>query len=1010
MKRYLGILFLLLLLCSDKAAAQLQLITEFDFPERAILKQEEFDRFRYAKDGDWHIVSALIAGQRQSLVYRVSTGAVNNTNYIIENPWVFDSGRIYPGWPVDNQQAGWTYLDFNQENGQFYPRTDLPAFPQLIEGDLAYGVQQRNVYEMDPFALEHRILFTLPNSVSTSNLGWQLVDSTLYISHDEGVFVYELGDDILSTPFDNYIQNNDLVYVPFTGHQGKFLFTVKGEQNGFNLHELGHGREPRLIPQGEHPPTLVPEALSSTSGFKSRAVASGANLTWLTYFTRAENGFYTSHLIKVNRSEKAPAIDEVGNYTGRNISDYGRTPTTLCLEDGSPVALGWFGSEGSEPFGFINNELSLLNDFYEGKRGSVNYASGVILNMPSWLQRYASHNDHLYFPVNASYFGSEIAVSDGTRLLSDLEPGIRGLRTVEFCTLEEDLYFLVQKDDLSFAIYRLGSTLPAVPDIPEPDMSRDWGIMLGNEDGSQQITFAQNHDGETPIVEDGQTITYLSPRLDPTVRIYPDTMLNQQFIQIEMATGLPIREKKFAGGSVENSKILPGQDGGVNIIRLGGPGYRDNAIDTSLGENYSEQDKLFLLQFDQNLEFQSIKKLLGTSSFREYDLLIDAFEVDDGFVVLAREDWDRFFWLMHFSHDGDLKKNISIPSKSNNYHEANLYKEPDGGFQLAMHETRYNCDNCEIRIMHYTPELELRETWVAHMDGRIYHPRMFDMENGERWLLGAGAGSISLPHNRGTHLVEPVGQGNRGVFGLRWLRPFYLPADLFTYNEEIFKSYPGELHDGNLFVSYIRSVYVGQEIFEPFDYYYFSSPDYLVYEVAQLDDNGQMSQREELEVAFHGNNSRLYATSLRTSEDKWIRGLRAGSYCKAHFDMWEDPKPYYHDNFASRFQLISESWPFEPLPATVRPAEANEDGSYMKIFPNPNNGEFFVVPRNSGNEIPFERFHIYDMQGRLVFERHMKSDFNYKTIRLPVDLSEGVYHVTFKGPTAEETLRLVLAR
>jgi hypothetical protein len=262
----------------------------------------------------------------------------------------------------------------------------------------------------------------------------------------------------------------------------------------------------------------------------------------------------------------------------------------------------------------------------------------------------------------------------------------------------------------------------------------------------------------------------------------------------------------------------------------------------------------------------------------------------------------------------------------------------------------------------------------------------------------------------GAHLVDRVGQGDRGLFALRWLQPFDFPADLFTYNEEIFQSYQAELHDGNLFMSYVRSKYAGQEIFEGFDYDYFSAPDHLVFEIAQLNDNGQMEHREELEVAFDGNRSRLYPTSIRTSEGKWLRGLRAGSYSRAHFDVWKDPKPYYHDNFANRFQLISEDWPFEVLPATTRPAVANEDDSYMHIFPNPNNGEFFVVPRGSGNEIPYERFYIYDMQGRLVFERNMNSDFNYKSIRLPDDLSEGVYHVTFKGPEAEETLRLVLAR
>jgi ELWxxDGT repeat protein len=1012
MKRFFKIL--LLLLCFKDVSAQLELIAELNFPERAILRQEEFDRFRYVKDGDHHLLSALIAGKRQSIVYNASTGEVNSTNYVVENPWVFKSGRIYPGWPVDNQMAGWTYLRF-EEDGQFYPRPALPAFPYLIAGDIAFGLQQRNVYEMAPFSSQHRLLFTLPNTVSTSDLGWQLVDSTLYIPHGNGVFVYDLRTDSLSTPFDGYIEDNNLFYLPYSDLAGRFLFRVIGEEEGLTLHEVGHGMEPRLIPQGENPPNVGSVSFSVSNGFRPRAVANGGERTWLTYFTQAESGFYNSHLLKIERGQNKPAMDEVSNYEGSIILyEYNSTPSVYSLENGVPVALGWYGPEGCEPFGFINDELNLLADFYEGDRGSVNYASGDIVNMPSWLMRHAFHNDNIYFPALSTYFGTEIAVSDGTpagtRILADLESGIRGIRAVEFYTLEEDLYFAVQKDDLSFAIYRQGSILQPSPEIPDPYASRDWEVMLGNTDGTGEIRHFENHDGATPITQDGSVITYLSPRLDPTSRQYPDTMLNQQLIQIDMATGTVFREKRFKGGLVAKSKLLPGEEGGVNIIRLGGPDYRDSQNDTTLENYYDASEKLFMVQFDAELNFQGIKKLLGTSSFREYDQLNSALAVDDGFVLLTRDYWDSYFWLLHFSHDGELIKNIAIPRERGNIQKANLSREPDGNFQLVIYETRYNCDDCEVRILRYSPDLKLKETWVAHVAGRIYHPRLFDMENDERWLVGAANGTIHLPGNRGSHLVERVGQGDRGLFALRWLEPFNFPADLFTYEEEILKSYPPETHDGNLFMSYVRSQYIGQEIFEGFDYHYFSAPDRLVYEVSQVNDNGQKVQREDLEVAFHGNHDRIFATSIRTSNNKWLRGLRAGSYSRVHFDMWKDPKPYYHENFANRFQLISENWPFDPLPATVRPSIADEDGSYMHIFPNPNNGEFFIVPRGSGNVIPYNRFEIFDMRGRMIFNRSLNSDFNYVKIRLPQHLAEGVYHVIFKGPEAEEALRLVLAK
>ena len=1016
-------LLMMLLTSAHVALGQLELVTELHFPERAILNDGEFDRFRYAIDGDWHIVSSLIASQRQGLAYNASTGEVKHTNYIIENPWSLDSGRIYGGWNVSTPSTGWVYLKWLGD-GTFIPRAPLPAFPSYVDGEVAYGWRSGKVHEMQPFGEGSRELFDIPGHIETNHLEFDRVEQFLYVAHRKGVLVYDLQADSLFAPFDEYVEANGLEYIPWTCQDGRFLFRPNALENSFEVREMGHDMAPRIIPQGNNPPDFNPPLWHSNFGYgvsqfhKEKGVSNTDSLTLLGYLTNVIEGPGTTRLIRIDRSQAHPGVEELASYEGNIRLDYPAVPEVYTLNNGNVVTLGMYGDEGIEPFGIQNGASVILQDFYEGPRGSVGHAYTHDLNMTGRFHKAAEHNGRLFFPVNASYFGMELAVSDGTpggtRLLADLEPGLKGIRAVEFYPTDEFLYFLVQKDDFRMAIYKLGNDLPEMPDIPEPDPAVDWELMLANEDGALNRWVWHNPNMPTAVVLHDNILTYLSDRLDPPRETYGVDIPRLLLTQIDTQTGEMVRQKLFNGAWLdmnESTRLLTRPDGGFTVLRLGRPSYADELHEEEWPYDYGIDHALSMISFDGDLNFTQLKRLTGNNSGMQFESIIDAHATEQGIVMLVKEQF-RDFYLLRFDHDGVYIDQVKIERMKEPWEVMEMQIEEETGYlQLINYPRQNNCSDCDLRIFRFDENLLLKELWTATFEGNLIHPRLHDMGRGERWLVGALNGSIALPGNGAAQHVASEGLGKWKIFAAKRIEPLNLNLELITYDMEPLKYYPSFMRDGNVFLHYTRPD-LGAESFvkQNYVYDYFNVPDRLYYEFAQLDSRGEMAAFDELEMEVANPDKDIYHTSFITPEGKWIRGVRAGASVVSHIDLWKHPRPGYHASLANRFQLFQTNWPFTPLATEVVATEVNEDGSHMAIFPNPNNGSFFLVPRDGANQIPYDRLHTYDMQGRLVFARALQQDFIYKQIQLPGSLTEGVYHVVFTGTGVQESLRLVLVK
>ena len=1019
-------LFILLLLSVPSVYGQLQLVTEFEFPERPIMRDSEFDRFRYTVDGEWHIVSGLISGQRQGMAYNAVTKEEKNTNYLIENPWNFASERIYPGWDVSTPNSNWVYLKWLGD-GSFIQRASLPAFPSLVSDDKAYGYtwQGRSVYEMEPFGESNRVLFSIPENIATRHLEFYRVERILFVAHRKGLLVYDLEIDSLLTPFDDYIEAHGLEYIPWTCKDGRFLFRPDAPETSFEVHEMGYAMEPRIIPQGDNPPDFNPHLWYDNFGgygvsrsHKEKGVSNAESVTWLGYLPDPISGPGTTHLIMIDRSEAQPRVEEVASYEGNIRLDYPVVPVVYTLKNGNTVTLGMYGDEGIEPYGIQNDSQVVLQDFYEGPRGSVGYAYAQDLNMTGRFQKVAEYNGRLFFPVNASYFGMELAVSDGTpegtRLLADLEPGLKGVRAVEFYPTDDYLYFMVQKDDFSMAIYKLGNDLPEEPEIPAPDSALDWELLLANEDGTTNRWVWQNPNMQTAVVLNNNILTYVSDRLDPPKETYGVEFPRLSLTQIDAQSGEVVRQKLFSGSWLdmnESTRLLPRPGGGSTILRLGRLYYADELHEEEWPYESGIDEALYMITFDAELNFTQLKRLRRYTSDMRFESIIDAHLTDEGFVMLVQEHY-RDYYLLHFDHEGVFINQVKIERMRESGEVMEMHVEAESGnLQLINYQRNNNCSDCDLRIFRYDENLVQKELWKATFEGNLIRPRLHDLGGGERWLVGALNGSITLPGNEYAQNVTAEGLGKWKIFAAKRIEPLNLNQAIVTYDVEPLEYYPSFMHEGNVFLQYTRPV-LGADSFAEmiFIHEYFNVPDRLYYEVSQLDSQAEMAAFDELEMEVAIQDEDIYHTTFITPEGKWIRGVRAGKSTASHVDLWKHPRPSYHASLANRFQLFQTSWPFTPLPTKVVDAEANEDGSYMSIFPNPSNGTFFLVPRGGANSIPYDRFHIYDMQGRLVLERNLLLDFIYKEIQLPASLNEGVYHVVFSGAGAEESLRLVLTR
>lgn len=1019
----LSIVLALLLNFPEANFAQLTLIKELDFPEKAVLGSDVFERFGYVVDGDWHIVSSIMAGKRQALAYNHATGLVKNTNYIVDDSWDFDGQKIYRGWPTGNQFGVWRYLRL-AANGNFFPIDELAAYPSLVAGDYAYGVNSRKVYEMQPFADSTRILFELPPEVNPNALDFELQDETLYVAHYSGILKYDFASDSLSAMHPDYFAANDLEYIPWSGLEGRFLFKKKGPHPRLVLHEAGHGIEPRLIPDGSNATTFNPRIWFQSTPFqlpyvfnqhKIANISSASDLTWFGFVQNAYGTEHGNYLYRIDRSGGEASVNEVV-FPNQNLpADIWLKPWVHALDNENVVAMGFYGDEGLEPYGYAEDGLVLLKDFYEGPKGSVDYVNDEMLNGPTRWHRSMRWNGQLLFPIIGSYYGAELAVSDGTpegtRLLADLEPGIKGCRAFQFFQTETSHFILAQKDDHSIALYTLGEQMPPIPAEPEPNPRLE--VLIGNRSGMLFSNHGGNYDQKPPLLLNDGVITYLGHNTEVSnfdLYTTEGPMLSNALIQLDAATGKVINTKLFGPDRISQHNdwfLLPAKNGGYQLIRSGKANYQDESEDIKSHTNNS----IHLTRFDAQLEFLGIEHLeTGVPSIQR---LVFVEATDDGFVVLAQRNWNRShpLRLLKYDHDAKQVKAVNIPRLDVSRERMEAWHDERGQLNIALFVGQNDCVDCPLIIQTFDEDLSPAGLWTATYSGKLEHPRLHLLPNGERWFIAALNGEILLPGSSNPLVVSGDDSDSYGVVCLRDIAFLNRHLETKILDAQARKYYPSFSHEGNVYLNYLRTE-LGSDEFVPVSGVWnnFNVPHPFFYEIAQLDGLAEISAYAELEVELSDLTKALHFSQVIDTSGTWIRSVKAGRWNVAHVHLHKHPRPAYHDNFANRIQIFTDEWPFTPQPVPVVEAVPNEDGSYMHLFPNPSTGEFFIVPRQGGNRVPYDRFIVHDMQGRLIEERIIPSDFLFERIQFSNSLNAGVYHVVFSGGQEKESHRIVVIK
>ncbi len=1024
MKFRLIFVIAMLALFAGKAAAQLTLIKELDFPEKAVLGDHPFHRFGYAVDGNWHVVSSIIGGQPQGLAYNATSGELRNTNYIVDDSWDFEGQRLYRGWSIAQPWLPWRYLRL-LPNGIFTVVENVPAAPSAVSGSLAYGLNGRKVYEMEPFADTSRELFTVPDEINGSSLHLALEDGQLYIAHHTGILQYDLETDSLWALHPEYFASHDLEFIPWSGYKGRFLFKRKEPHPVLEIHEAGHGMNPRQIATGSNPPAVNPHIWFQSTPFQAPYVyhthreyniSSAGDVTWFGFIQNSYNTAHTHYLFRIDRSEAEASLDELAFHERNLPIDFWLKPWIHALDNGNVVAMGLYGSEGIEPYGYKDGQLVVLKDFYEGARGSVKYVLDETLNGPTRWHRSMHWKDHLVFPVFASYYGEELAMSDGTeegtRLLADIAPGIRGCRAFQFFQSEAGHFIMAQKEDHSIALYQLGEQTP--PEVNEPISNPELEILLGNLSGTNFYLDEGNYTQAPQLLLNDGIITYLGHNADTSFFAYPGSAgawLVNSILQLDIATGEVIRRKRFGPERISKYNdwfLLPGDDGGFNLIRSGSAHYQDENETI----NAHSSSSIHLTRFDENLNFKDISNI--ASAQPGFQRILFAGKQNDGVVVLAQRNGPRSnpLRLIKFDHEWEQVKTVDIPRIGELHERMEAWHDEQGILHVALYEHRSNCADCPLFIHRFDQDMNPSGTWMATFSGSLSHPRLHAMPNGERWFVAGLNGEILLPSSEAAFELTANHEESFGVFVYREIAELQRPLGTEIHEVEARKYFPSFSREGNVYLNYLRTA-LGSDDFVPIFGFenHFNVVHPFYYELAQLDGLGEISQYAELEVEL-SNLSRVihFPQVFDAHSGTWLRGVKAGTWNVAYTPLHKHPRPAYHSNFGNRIQLFTDQWPFEPQAMPSIETLANEEGSHMHIFPNPNQGEFYIVPRDGANRVPYTRFYVQDMQGRLIEERAMASDFLYDRIAFTGSLNAGVYHVVFLGEEARESHRMVIIK
>ncbi|MFN2430689.1 MAG: hypothetical protein ABR574_11770 [Cryomorphaceae bacterium] len=929
MKNYL--LVFVLFFAVVEAQGQVVKVDDISFPNTPGLLNHGSTDFRYFVDGSHHICTYEGLVTSYCVVYNSQTGTSQNSSFIPKRVYDFGAEKRYLGTRITGSGS----IEFNRyarlaEDGQFTMVPNLPAPPKAFRNGKGYTLSDNELFEitLNPFAVT--TLHTLETSIDGLSAELYISGDTIYIAHKQGFSTFSLSDSVWSAPFEAYFDAFDLTLIPKTGIRGRHLYSESGTPN--TLHEIGAQSTARVIPVIEDIPDFAYinafESYLNYQEEQGRNVANAENHTWINLLTRIDDSWdRQDHLVEINRSQNDPGLSILRSYKRSKFEDGYRRAALSALNDGENlVALGLFGDAGYEPYGFLGDSISVLKDLIPGSAGSVDYlveATTSNINNPNLFEE---AYDQFFFVGSSPGFGREICVSngtpEGTRVVADLQPGLKGLRRVRFTTADGLLYAFVQMHDYRTAIYQIGPQLPPTPEPEENNVIWEAFTAPLAEVSLQFIELESGNGHQTMISDDGyvyQLLDGVRPGLLTTDSLpaedynfsssisHPRTL---RLNKIDPATGEYVWRKPFltyiGGSSGRAVKMLVSQDEKLRILFTGLQEYSDfdqNEIIPPIGYPVGH-NTANLTTFSKDGALESIVRIQYDEWLSDVLHFSDA---DDGNFIGVFNASSNSIRLLKFDADGEL---LAIRNTDlNGFDKIRCWKGDENLLWISSHPKSDGCENCQVQLLAFNTDLEPVNLHSFRYNGSMAHPNVHTLPNGERWFTGAFDGMVEFDFANGKRTFYADNSGKLRPFVIRELVDFNFFQDAVLIDSEAWGYNPSFMREGNVFLSYFED---GRLDIPPSDeniYGTYSIPQVhqLNHVVLQLDGAGfPTDDFKQTVYAYRGD-----IDNLALSEGLLQNGLWWQSAIDIHME-WKSPEPEYLRSYHTGAQIAAMPWPFSP--------------------------------------------------------------------------------------------------
>lgn len=1006
----------LLLLIGSIGFSQVSFVSDLPFERVHLSDFNEQETFSFFIEDDWLISSINAFSASKTLLYNLNSGEVRESEFHFRYQYKIGNRKVYFGRQFNS--SDWRY--FGLANGNPFYVQSLPATPSFVYNGRSFGFSNSTVWELDQNLVNHKKIAEVDAAISD----FEIYNDTIYIATPNDIFVFDIADSLYFNPYSDYIEQNNLELIPNSNMKGRFLFKEKNEEHSLIIHEVGRGVISRLIPAsipGYKAFGIWDNDFNSVSiHWRGHNISSSGNITWLEVPYSSSTFDHEDMVYRINRG-LTPMVEKVANYSRAKSLSTASNKLVTIAEDDRVCAFGLFGKEGNEVYGYVNDTLIALKDFYPGPLGGVEESLYADLNEFRRSDDPTVWDGKCWFLAAQPFLGREVCYSDGTvegtGTLTDLLDGLDGINIARFIPDGERMFVLTHLEDLSVKIWMVEPQFESI--VMSADTSELSKVVLGAYPESYEHRLKNlSKRGSSVVLSGGDAYYYITrqaslgsligdeaiPKSFPGRDEYA-SLYSRRLQKVNASTGELIFSKPFMLGlssNDENIKAILHNDSVIKIATISRAYYIDldsTIVDLQEAQNYISG--IVITSFSQEGVFQSMIPVSFEKNLGQIDFF-HAFP-SGNMMVAARKTKYSPLTLLLIDVEGEVIKS-KILDEVEQFHTWSINSSELFFSQWGEESEGYN----QVRFFSLKDLLEITEHKSYEFQGQISVPEIHFKEKGEVWYTAAASGSVTFNKSWGSHFIANNENFSR-VFVMR-VNPDYPAFRDMNVLDEVIKYFPSLTEGNEIYLQYIPVK--GDEVEKPFlDYPGIFGPHYFLdysLQTTQLDQSAAIFDKRLQKLGVINANRNYFLESGIHSDGSWWQFTTGGTGNILH-TLNAFPKPYYSHSHGYREYIHRFDPAFSGSVTFSEPAVAKADGTYFGIFPNPNSGQIQVIPIG-GNQHQFSKYQLYDMSGRIILSDALPPVFTYALIEFPRHLTEGVYHLVFSGDSLTESHRIVYAK